>query len=217
MLENQQSLREKLVECGQALGHRELSVGKSGNVSARLAHGCLITPSGVDYQQLAPADMVEIGLDGARGKHPLSPSSEWQFHTAIYRHRAEVNAIVHAHPTYCTALACTGRNIPAFHYMVAVAGGEDIPLAPYALFGTESLSRLVVTALEKRRACLMANHGLVTLGHNLDAAFQLALEVENLARQYCAALSMGGVRLLSSEQMRAALDKFAGYGQRVGD
>jgi L-fuculose-phosphate aldolase len=192
-----------------------LSVGRSGNLSIRYKDGCLITPSGVDYQQLSAADMVRIDLGGHKVEEGLDPSSEWHFHCGLYHSRPDVHAVVHAHSTYCTSLACSHHSIPAFHYMVAVAGGKDIPLAPYALFGTEELSEHVTQALLERQACLLANHGMIAVGSDLPAAFNLALEVETLAQQYCEALKLGNANTLSDEQMQDVLDKFESYGQRL--
>ena len=204
----EQILRQQLRDYALQLNSSGLSVGRSGNLSIRYKDGCLITPSGVDYQQLSAADMVRIDLDGHKVEGGLDPSSEWHFHCGLYRSRPDVHAVVHAHPTYCTSLACSHHSIPAFHYMVAVAGGKDIPLAPYALFGTEELSEHVTQALLERQACLLANHGMIAVGSDLPAAFNLALEVETLAQQYCEALKLGNANTLSDEQMQDVLDKF---------
>jgi L-fuculose-phosphate aldolase len=154
-----------------------------------------------------------MDLDGRWfGRRP--PSSEWRFHRDIYRSRQDVRAIVHAHSRHATALACTGRGIPAFHYMVAVAGGLDIRCAPYHTFGTQELSDAAIAALEGRRACLLANHGLIAVGANLADALRLAGEVENLAAQYGAALALGGVRVLDEIEMRRVLEKFRSYGRQ---
>jgi L-fuculose-phosphate aldolase len=208
-------LRQQLRDYALLLNSSGLSVGRSGNLSIRYKDGCLVTPTGVDYQQLTAADMVRINLDGHKVDEGLDPSSEWHFHCGLYRSRPDVHAVVHAHPIYCTSLACSHHNIPAFHYMVAVAGGKDIPLTPYALFGTQELSEHVTKALLERQACLLANHGMIAVGTDLPAAFNLALEVETLAQQYCEVLKLGEPRLLSDKQMQVVLDKFSSYGQRV--
>jgi len=208
-------LREELIEYSQRLGSSGLSVGKSGNLSVRNTQGFLITPSGLGYDELQPADIVQVDHDGRTANQPHAPSSEWRFHYDIYCARSDVHAIVHAHPTYSTALACTGRAIPAFHYMVAVTGAAEIPIAPYALFGTQALSDAVVSTLQNGNACLMQNHGMLTVGATLSSTFALAQEVEELAKQYCEALKLGEVKLLSDQQMAEALEKFKGYGQRV--
>lgn len=218
MNNTQQPLREALLSKAKQLASTGLSQGKSGNISVRCGEQVLITPSGADYQQLSGDDMVLLPLDYDPSQHAVSglpPSSEWHFHLGLYQARPELNAVVHAHPTFCTALACTGRAIPAFHYMVAVAGGNDIPLAPYALFGTELLSHYVVAALTKRQACLLETHGMISVGEDLDQAFHLAIEVETLAQHYVEALKIGGVKLLTEQQMADVHKKFKHYGQRA--
>ena len=193
-----------------------INQGTAGNVSVRTKRGCLITPSGVDYEAMGPGRIVHVGLDGdvlAPASGADAPSSEWRMHTDIYRHRPEAGAVVHAHPPNATALACTGRGIPAFHYMVAVAGGSDIRCAPYATFGTADLSRNMMAALKDRRACLLANHGMICYGADLAAALALAVEVEALARQYVIALGLGNVNVLDEEQMVDVLERFRTYGR----
>lgn len=217
-MNHEQQPREDLLTKAKQLGSSGLSQGKSGNISVRIDDTVLITPSGADYSLLTADDMVALPLDYNPERHKLKgmpPSSEWHFHLGLYQARPELKAVVHAHPVYCTALACTGRAIPPFHYMVAIAGGNDIPLAPYALFGTDALSTHVVTALTDRQACLLETHGMIAVGESLDKAFNLAIEVETLAQQYCEALKIGGVKLLSDEQMQQVHDKFKNYGQRV--
>ncbi|MEL6543335.1 MAG: class II aldolase/adducin family protein [Myxococcota bacterium] len=206
-----EKLRNRLLATARALNTTGLSVAMSGNTSVRTEAGFLITPTGAAYSSLAVNDLVEV----APGGQVLSggtPSSEWRFHDAVYQHRADANAIVHTHSTYATALACLRKPIPAFHYMVAAAGGHDIRCAPYALYGTQELSDHVLAGLEDRKVTLLANHGLVALGKDLDEALRLAEEVEQLARHYCAALAIGEPILLSREQMDEALAKYANYG-----
>ena len=213
---NEQHLRQQLINYALALNSSGLSVGRSGNLSIRYQQGLLITPTGIDYQQLSAEDIVRLELDGTPGhQQRRKPSSEWHFHCSLYQTQPEVNAIVHAHPTYCTALACTGRNIPAFHYMVAVAGGKEIPIADYALFGTGQLSDNVTKTLRHHRACLLANHGMIAMGSDLERAFNLAQEVETLAQQYCEALKLGAVTILSNRQMEQVIERFKTYGQRT--
>lgn len=207
--------RTELIAYSLQLATSGLSLGKSGNLSVRNQAGFLITPSGLAYDELQPEDIVQVDTHGNTDGQPHAPSSEWRFHHDIYHARPDVHAIVHAHPTHCTALACTGRGIPAFHYMVGVTGKAEIPIAPYALFGTQALSDAVVNALDDGTACLMQNHGMLTVGLSLPSTFALALEVETLAKQYSEALKLGDVKLLSEQQMAAALEKFKGYGQRV--
>ena len=189
-----------------------LNQGMSGNVSARIAAGMLITPSGLPYDAMAPGDLVVV--DGQRKPHgDRAPSSEWRFHHDILVARPEVGAVLHAHPPFCTALACLQKDIPAFHYMVAVAGGDSIRCAPYATFGTQELSDNALAALDGRRACLLANHGLIALGADPQSALALAVEVEALAAQYCRALQIGQPEILPPGEMRRVLEGFRLYGQ----
>lgn len=203
--------RQRLIDTAQAMNAAGLNQGTAGNLSVREGNGMLITPSGMDYAGLSVDDVVQLDLDGA-STGLRQPSSEWRFHAAIYRWHPEANAVLHAHPAYCTALACTGRAIPAFHYMVAVAGGKDIPCADYATFGTVELSDHVLEALENRKACLMAHHGMVCFEKNLPATLALAIEVEHLARVYCQVLAIGGERPLDDAEMARVLEKFKSYG-----
>jgi len=206
-----EKLRRQLIDTAIAMNASGLNQGTSGNLSTRCGEGFLITPSGMDYAGLVTDDLVEMDLDGnPRGAR--EPSSEWRFHAAIYRHRPEANAVLHAHPVHCSALACLGKGIPAFHYMVAVAGGRDIRCAEYATFGTPALSDNVVKALEGRKACLMAHHGLTCFETDLPRALALAVEVENLAQVYCRILAIGDARVLDDDEMDRVLDKFRSYG-----
>jgi L-fuculose-phosphate aldolase len=206
------ALREALIAACRELTRRGLSHGTSGNISVRRdEHQFFISPSGMDYEVLLPTDIPLMGMDGRWfGRH--RPSSEWRFHRDLFQARRDIGAIVHTHSRNATALACNGRGIPAFHYMVAVAGGSDIRCAPYFTFGTQELSDAAVAALEGRRACLLANHGVIAVGADLQAALRLAGEVENLAAQYCAALALGTVRILEGDEMRRVLEKFRTYG-----
>jgi L-fuculose-phosphate aldolase len=172
-----------------------------------------ISPTGLAYEALEPDDVPLLAFDGRCFGRRL-PSSEWRFHRDILKARSEVGAIVHTHSRSATALACTGRGIPAFHYMVGVAGGSDIRCAAYHTFGSQGLSDAAVAALVDRRACLLANHGLIALGPDVASALALAAEVENLAAQYCAALSIGGVQILDDAQMQQVLEKFRTYGRQ---
>ncbi len=190
-----------------------LTHGTSGNVGLRRNdRQFFVSPTGMSYDELEPDDIPLLDLDGHwYGRR--RPSSEWRFHRDIFRSRADAGAVVHTHSRHATALACTARGIPAFHYMVAVAGGADIRCAPYHTFGTQELSDAALAALEGRRACLLANHGLIAVAATLGAALALAAEVENLAAQYGAALALGGVRLLDASEMQRVLDKFQSYGK----
>lgn len=209
-------LRREIIAAANAMSQSGLSPGKSGNVSARDDAGrVLITPTGVPYADLQPPHIVAIDVNGAVLSGSLLPSSEWHFHVAIYTARPEVGAIVHTHSLHATALACAHREIPAFHYMVAVAGGDSIRCAPYATFGTDALAEFAVAALAGRQACLLANHGQIALGATPAKALAMAHEVETLAGQYVAALQVGPPVLLDAEEMRRVLEKFKTYGQQV--
>lgn len=204
-------LRTALIETCQKMNRLGINQGTSGNASVRLPDGLLITPSGIDYDRMAPADIVKLAADGRVLAGARKPSSEWHFHARVLAARPDVDAVVHLHSPYATTLACLGRGIPPFHYMVAVAGGPDIRLAPYATYGTDALAAHVVAALENRYACLMANHGMIVLGFDLAEALARAVEVETLARQYVQALGIGEPNLLSAREMKAVLEKFRGY------
>lgn len=194
----------------QDLFDRGLNTGTAGNVSVRYADWFLITPSGIRYDALTPTQIVEMDLEGeAEGR--MRPSSEWRFHRDIYKERPEVGAVVHTHPPFGTAVAALRRDLPAFHYMVAIAGGTTIRCAPYATFGTQLLSNYVMRALEDRTACLLANHGMVAVGDTLEQAAQLAVEVEVLCQMYLAALQAEEPYILTDEEMQEVLDKFEDY------
>ncbi|GJD93529.1 class II aldolase/adducin family protein [Methylobacterium iners] len=190
-----------------------LSQGTSGNVSIRHGDGFLVTPSGIPADALHPQDIVPMSMDGTHD-HPLAPSSEWRFHRDILARRPEIGAVVHAHPTYCTAFAICGREIPAVHYMIAMAGGPTIRCAPYAAFGTEALSRAALAALEDRTCCLLANHGMIATGPDLPKALWLALEVETLCRQYAIALQVGAPVVLPDDEIGRMIERFKSYGPR---
>jgi L-fuculose-phosphate aldolase len=207
-------LREAVIAGCRELTRLGLTQGTSGNVSVRRDPASFfVSPTGLAYDTLEPDDVPLVSVNGAwYGRR--RPSSEWRFHRDIMAARAAVGAIVHAHSRHATALACTGRGIPAFHYMVAVAGGEDIRCAPYYMFGTQELSDAALAALEGREACLLAHHGLIALGPDVPAALKLAGEVESLAAQYCTALALGDVAVLERQQMRAVIEKFRTYGRQ---
>lgn len=211
LLEQEKILREQLVDVSNQLVFLGLNRGTSGNCSVRLENNLLITPSGIPANQLTPELIVKMDCSGkviGTGK----PSSEWQFHYDILFSRPEIHAVVHAHSLYATSLACVQKEIPAFHYMVAVAGGDNIRCAPYETFGSRALSLGAIKALENRLACLLANHGLIALGADLNSALALALEVETLCEQYTYAQLLGGPHILSKSQMDDVLEKFKGYG-----
>lgn len=208
--------RQQMVETARRLAALGLNRGSTGNIGVRHGSAFLVTPSGVAAEELLPQSMVEMDYSGTvqgTGK----PSSEWRFHRDIFVARPEIGAIVHTHSRYASALACLHRDIPSFHYMVAVAGGDTIRCTPYAIFGSQELSDLVLQALEGRTACLLGNHGMIALGLDLTDALTLAVEVESLCAQYWSALQIGAPKLLSPSQMLAVLEKFNGYGRRGKD
>ncbi|MEM9044495.1 MAG: class II aldolase/adducin family protein [Pseudomonadota bacterium] len=211
------SVRQEIIDTALAMNANGLNRGRSGNVSARGEQEFFITPSGRDYESLTPSDIVAMDFDGMWRSGSPVPSSEWRFHRDILAQRPEIGAIVHTHPVHSTALAVHNRGIPAFHYMVAMAGGSDIRCSAYATFGTQALSDAVLNALEGRQACLMAHHGMIACGPDLDAALRLAVEVELLAAQYLNALQLGEPPHLDEEEMARVLAKFqAGYGYASG-
>jgi len=209
-------LREAVIATARAMNESGINVNKSGNVSVRCARGTragfLLTPTGVPYDRLEADDIAFVGDDG-RATGRCEPSSEWRFHAAIYAARPELHAVVHTHSAHATALACQGLGIPAFHYMVAVAGGDDIRCSDYATFGTQALADNALAALQDRKACLLAHHGVIACGASLDAALALAVEVENLARTYVVVRSLGEPRLLDRAEMARVLERFRTYGQ----
>ena len=210
-------LGQALIDTCLAMNASGINQGTSGNVSVRLsANRFLITPSGVPYERLNPADMVEMDLSGGY-YGDLLPSTEWRMHHAIYEARPQAGAVVHTHSTYCTALSALRIGIPRFHYMIAVAGGDDIRCADYATFGTEELAIHMMTALQDRSACLLANHGMICFGPTLSKALWLAVEVETLARQFWAARQIGDPVLLSPDEIATVLGRFKSYGKQAGE
>ena len=207
------ALRQEIIDNCLKMNAAGINQGTSGNLSIRSGDGLLITPSGVPYEQLAPEDIVYMQMDGGY-EHKLPPSSEWRFHRDIMRAKPEVNAVVHAHPTYCTALAICGMEIPAIHYMIAVSGGNSIRCSPYRTFGTQELSQVALQALEGRTACLLANHGMIATGPNMVKAMWLAIEVETLARQYFNVLQIGEPNILPDDEIAHVIEKFKSYGMR---
>jgi L-fuculose-phosphate aldolase len=240
---DENTLRESIIATAISMNALHINQGKSGNVSARIrfpstsgrgargeggsaertakkvragAAGFLITPTGLPYDDTLPTDLALMPLDAKDERDfsgPRLPSSEWRFHRDIYAARPETGAIVHTHGVYATTLACLDRGIPAFHYMVAAAGGIDIRCAPYATFGTQKLSDHALMALRDRKACLLAHHGLIAMGPTLERALTLAVEVEALARMYWQALQIGEPATLPDAEMRRVLEKFKTYGQ----
>ena len=202
----------QLLTAARNLSLLGLNKGTSGNASIRLSDGFLITPSGMPAEQLSESSMVYMQWDGTpeAGK---KPSSEWRVHMDILKARPEVNAVVHCHSMFATTIACMGRDVPPFNYMIAAVGGDHIRCAPYALFGTQLLSDTAVSALQGRKACLLAHHGMLALGKDLSQALAIAVEVENLCEQYWRLLQLGEPKLLSVEQMQEVHAQFTGYGQ----
>mgnify|MGYP001389190797 FL=1 len=209
--------RNKIIEYSLKLNTTNLSPLRSGNISMRSKEaekdGYLITPSGKKYESLKPEDIVFLVFNEEEKKNESEnkPSSEWRFHRDIYINKKNAEAIVHAHSPHATAVSSHGKSIPPFHYMIALAGGEDIKCAEYATFGTDELSRNIIEALENRSACLMSNHGQVAFGKNLDQAFELAQEIENICHQYTIALKLGKPKILSFEEMKKVLEKAKDY------
>jgi L-fuculose-phosphate aldolase len=212
-----QNAREALLKISQQLITLGLNKGTAGNVSVRAEHGFLITPSGMPVEEMTPASMVHMQFDGSfelqKESNAKKPSSEWRFHRDILQSRPDVNAIVHTHSMFATTLACLHKDIPPFHYMIAVVGADTIRCAPYALFGSQALSDHALTALIDRIACLLANHGMIALGRDLDEALAVAVEVENLCEQYWRALQIGEPHILSDAEMRDVFQQFKGYGK----
>ena len=203
-------MRQALLDTARKSIDIGLNHGSSGNVSVRDGDGFLITPSALPFDECNADDMVQVSMDGThQGKH--NPSSEWHFHRDIYRHRPEARAIVHAHPVWCTTLACLRKEIPAVHYMIAMAGGSSIRCAPYAVFGSQELSDHALEALQDRKACLLANHGLLCFDGSLKKALALAEEVELLAQIYCQTLQTGEPAILGNREMTEVIERFAGY------
>ena len=208
-------LKKEVIKYAKKLNSTNLSILRSGNISLRAKfkniEGFLITPSGRKYETLLPKEIVFVSLDGNYDEEGLKPSSEWKLHQDIYLDKKEANAIVHAHSLYATSLSVYGKLIPAFHYMVALAGGHDIKCSKYATFGTRELSCNIIKALKDRRACLMSNHGQVAYGDDLGKAFELAEEVENLCHQYLEAKKIGNPNILSKKEMISVLKKIKNY------
>ena len=207
--------KAEVIKYSKKLNITNLSALRSGNISVRVKEkgldGFYITPSGMKYSTLKIKDIVFVSLKGIFNKKKNKPSSEWRFHQDIYVNKKEAKAIVHVHSTCATAVSSHRKNIPAFHYMVAVAGGEDLKCSKYGTFGTKKLSRNIIKALSNRSACLMANHGQVAFGDNLEKAFELAQEIENICHQYINALRIGIPKILSKKEMKIVLGKFKNY------
>lgn len=211
MTQDETDKRQAIIDACRRMNALGINQGTSGNISVRHGDGLLITPTSTPYETMTPDQIVCMGLDGTHAAHQR-PSSEWRFHVDIMRSRNDVEAVVHAHPTYCTILAIMGLEIPPIHYMIAVAGGDTIRCAPYATYGTPELSAHALKALEGRFACLLDHHGMIAIGSSLSKAMWLAVEVETLARQYHGCLLIGKPPLLPKDEIERVRLKMAGYG-----
>ncbi|MBL8702836.1 MAG: class II aldolase/adducin family protein [Alphaproteobacteria bacterium] len=209
---NHLEARREIIAACIDMNRRGLNQGVTGNISVRVPEGFLITPSGMDYGEMQPEDMVVMHLDGSY-EGARRPSSEWRFHRDIMVKRPEVGAVTHMHSMFAATISCLRKDIPAIHYMIVVAGGNSIRCAPYHLYGTQALADAALAALEGRSACLLANHGMIVLGPNLKKAMWLAVEVENLAAQYWRALQIGEPYRLTDEEIAAVVQQFKSYGQ----
>ncbi len=212
MNDDETTVRAGIVAAVQRLDALGMNRGSTGNASCRWGDGMLITPTGMGADDVREQDMVWMGWDGTQ-RGDWAPSSEWHFHQAIYTARPDLHAVLHTHSTHATALACLRRELPAFHYMVAVAGGDNVPCVPYHLFGTQALSEAVAAAMADRHACLMANHGMVAAGGTLAQAMKVLVEIEALCQTYLQALAVGEPALLSQAQMLEVIERFTHYGK----
>jgi L-fuculose-phosphate aldolase len=216
-MSEERGLREEIISTCLEMNRIGINQGTSGNVSARWQEGMLVTPSGIPYKDTQPEDIIYIDFNTNEAQGPHKPSSEWIFHRDILSRRSDVDAVVHTHSPYATAMAIQRMDIPAHHYMVAAAGGRKIVCAEYATFGTQELSDNALTALGERSACLLANHGVIALGPNLAKALWLANEIEILAKQYCIACQYGDPVVLADEEMDKIIEAFKSYGPKNKD
>ena len=208
-----------LINTALQLQNMGLNHGATGNCSCRDGDTYLITPSGVETKDLSDDKVVRMNFTGdiVDSASNLKPSSEWRFHQDIMSERKEVGAVIHTHSVYASAISLFGEELPPFHYMIAVAGGDSVRCAPYAMFGTQELSDNIIGALIDRKACLIANHGLVALGDNLKEALQIAEEIEHLCQLYIEARKLGEPNLLSKKQMSEVIDRFQTYSRWTKD
>jgi L-fuculose-phosphate aldolase len=207
---NEQDLRQQLLDISQQLVELGLNRGSSGNASLRAGDAMLITPSALPVSAMSPASMVRMDLNG-RVLQGGKPSSEWRFHRDILAARSEIGAVIHTHSTFATTLACLRRDVPAVHYMIAMAGGDSIRCTPYSVFGEQELSDHALEALQGRKACLLGNHGMIALGTDLDDALAVAVEVEFVCEIYWRTLQAGAPHILSAQQMHDVKQKFVEY------
>lgn len=210
----ERELRKDIVTQCRVMNSSGINQGTSGNISVRFEDRMLISPSAIPYDQMTPESIASIKLDDPTGAWdgPFRPSTEWRFHQKLLCEHDEAKAVVHAHPTYCTTLAIARKSIPACHYMIAAFGGNDVRCSDYATYGTEELSQHVLKAMEGRQACLLANHGMITIGEDLAKAMWRAIELETIARQYYHSLLIGGPILLNNDQINETIEGFASYG-----
>ncbi|HEY8117673.1 MAG TPA: class II aldolase/adducin family protein [Methylophilaceae bacterium] len=206
------TVREHLLATTRKLSELGLNRGTSGNASVRDGESFLITPSGMEVEAMTPHDMVAMDFKGGH-KGERQPSSEWRFHLDILKARPEVGAVIHTHSMFATTLACLRRDVPPFHYMIALTGSDTIRCAPYALFGSQALSDNALKALQGSKACLLANHGMIVVGEDLDKALSIAIEVETLCEQYWRALQISEPHLLTAQEMAKVFEQFKGYGK----
>ena len=201
-----------LVAHARRMNEAGLNQGTSGNLSVRIDdRRFLVTPSGVPYDRLEPDDLVTMTLDGTvEGEG--TPSSEWRIHRDLYDSRSDAGAVLHAHSPWAMSVASLRRDLPPFHYMIVMGGGFSVRCARYATYGTQELSDSALKALERRRACLLANHGLLCLESSLERVFALAVEIETLCRVYMNCLAVEEPALLDEDELRRVGEKFAGYG-----
>ena len=214
MKKMEREIREEIVHRCQEMNASGINQGTSGNISARFQDRMLISPSAVPYDRMTP-DMIaslELEDESGRWEGPARPSTEWRMHRQLLLDRADADAVIHAHPTYCTTLAMARKNIPACHYMIAAFGGNSVRCSGYARYGTDALARKAASAMRGRTACLLANHGMIVIGETLAKAMWAAIELETLARQYVFSLSIGGPVLLSNRAIKDTLKGFASYG-----
>lgn len=213
MTSEELALRTELIEACRSMNRLGINRGTAGNISARYGDGFLISPTGIPYEKLAPEHVVAMNWDATFSGDVL-PSSEWRFHRDILRSRPDLNAVVHTHSTHATAVSILQKDIPAIHYSIAAAGGPTIRCAPYEIFGSQALADRVVKALEGRRACLMAHHGVIAAHVSIARALALAVTVEQLAQQYMLCLPLGEPPILSDSEIADVLEKFKTYGQQ---
>lgn len=207
--------RKDIIAACREMNANGLNQGTSGNISIRYEDRMLISPSATPYDRMTPDMIASMDLSGGmtgEWEGPLKPSTEWRFHWKLLKERPDLTAVVHAHPTYCTALAILRRSIPACHYMIAAFGGTNVRCAGYHLFGTEELAEMVLDAMKGRTACLLSNHGMIAAGGGIAQAMWRAVELETIARQYHLALQVGEPVILSDDEIGQTLKAFAGYG-----